>query len=242
MSIDVLSPELVLVDPVLAARARLELPDPSDCLALASAAPVAPIASPMAVRHRLWVTPGSIATCATANEPLGTVVHDPTLARALSPGHPRVNRRLAPAGAPSTGPGDRQARPSLLAIVVGLFVALAIGLPSFDLVPWVAAERPSFVEGPEVAGADSVVLEWPKVEGANLYNVVLWRDGRRVLDLWPDTNRIDVLGAASARGRVLRPGGYQWFAFAGFGSPKDVQFGKPLANGSFSVPQDQTQP
>ena len=149
--------------------------------------------------------------------------------------------RSAPARSEVVVEEPSRARPSLLAIVAVLLVALGIGLPSFNLVPWSSAELPSFV-GDGQGGrttveprGDELVLEWPEAEGATVYDVVLWRGGRRMLDLWPQTNRLDVRAAAAKAGKRLAPGTYQWFAFAGFGSRDDLRFGEPLANGTFTV-------
>lgn len=241
MSMDVLSPELVLVDPALAAEARRRLPDPPDCLATRLREPAGGELEPPAAERvrvpRAWVTGGTGFPLARRGPSfaIGTVLRAP-------PSFAPPPTRFAAAVSPPPAPVEerRWPRPSLFAIVVALLLALGIGVPSFDLVPWSSAERPSLAgegSGQAVSAAASgkIVLEWPRVENASFYDVVLWRDGRRALDLWPETNRVDVLEAVDRAGSRLASGRYQWFAFAGFGSREDVRFGKPLANGSFSV-------
>lgn len=238
---DILSPELVLVDPALAAEARRRLPDPPDCLATRLREPAVgerePPASERLGRPRAWVTAGPGFPLARRGPSLavGSVLQAP-------PSFATPPFRLASVATQRPAPVEerRWPRPSLFAIVVALLLALGIGLPSFDLVPWSSAERPSLAreglgQAVPVAVSREIVLEWPSVEDASFYDVVLWRDGRRVLDLWPETNRIDVLKAVDRAGSRLASGRYQWFAFAGFGSRDDVRFGKPLANGSFRV-------
>jgi hypothetical protein len=238
---DVLSPELVLVDPVLAADARRRLPDPPDCLAAREPtyghAAAAPANEPLQQQRasRLWITAGTAsfpgAGRPAANEARGVVLRAmPSLAPSF---------RLAPSDAGRlVEERPPRVRPSLLAIVVALLVALAVGLPSFDLVPWSAAERPSFATDvePRTEPRTEPVLTWPRVKGADFYDVVLWRGSRRILDLWPETNRVDVVDAVAASGKRLDPGRYHWFAFAGFGSGEDVRFGQALANGTFTIP------
>ena len=237
---DVLSPELVLVDPVLAVEARLLLGAPQDCLARRRREP-APVEG---WRHdndgvsprRIWASGGSCATPIRSGSP-----NDPAGAPLFTVPSFAPERRLSSAFAPSVVVEDhRRVRPSLLTIVVMLLLALLIGLPSFDLVPWSSAERPSFVPADPnteatTAPAEGLVLAWPKAEGATLYDLVLWRGGRRMLDLWPETNHIDVHDTVAKSGKRLPPGTYRWFVFAGFGSRDDLRFRKALANGAFTI-------
>ena len=240
---DLLSPELVLVDPVLAAEARRRLPDPPDCLAARPRETAAEDAETHAAavgRHvrRTWKSGGSDSTPLGPSLPHASMGAVRLTAPSVAFARPRA---VAAVPAPIVVEETRRARPSLLAIVVVLLVALGIGLPSFNLLPWGSAELPSFVgdgrggETTAEAPGDGLVLEWPEAEGATVYDVVVWRGGRRMLDLWPQTNRLDVRTAAAKAGKRLAPGTYQWFAFAGFGSRDDLRFGEPLANGTFTV-------
>ena len=51
------------------------------------------------------------------------------------------------------------------------------------------------------------VLRWQGVAGATLYDLVLWRDGVRMLDIWPHVPRANVPTAS------LEPGTYRWVVY-----------------------------
>lgn len=240
---DVLSPELVLVDPALAAEARRLLPEPPDCLSThegASPPACIRVASELAVASTAsgtWVAardrrklPAGVATAVwrpAASTPAGTT---------RSPSPPR------PLHAPSS-------RPSLLAVVGALLTALVVGSPALDLLQ--SSESPSFAvtgdTAPEVspprarasvprpAVEPAVVLRWPRADGADFYDVVLWRGGRRVADLWPTRNRVEIGVGFEADGEPLVPGTYQWFVFAGFREGGSTRFGPSLARGEFRL-------
>lgn len=188
---DVLSPELALVDPELAAAARRLLRGPGDCLTR---------------RPR----------------------EDPVPAQAPV----RSVRR----------------RPSATAMVATLIVALVVGSPAVDLIPRSSA-GPSFAEPSRTvvgqvgeqqsAGspgfARATELRWPPVAGADFYDVVLWRDGKRVLDVWPRTNRLVVPAGGALEARTLAPGRYLWFVYAGFDGKTAPRFGALLAHGELDV-------
>lgn len=122
--------------------------------------------------------------------------------------------------------------------------------PALELVPWaserrpflVADEQPSLTTGgsPETAAStregDSIVLRWPKVDGADYYDVVLWRDGRRIADLWPRTNRLTVDGEMAPNGQPLVPGTYGWFAYGAFRRADSTRFGPAVGRGEFRIP------
>lgn len=254
---DTVTPELVLVDPVLAAEARRLLPDPADCLVLpprrAAHAPdalPAPVPAPPSALH--VPTGPTVEVGAVASVPRPAALarlagSDVALPRALEA---RTLERRAPPVLPdpvtpleTAAPAPR-ARPSALAVLATLFVALVVGSPALDLLPWGSDNGPTFVSASSSpaptpappADADRVaVLGWPKVAGADVYDVVLWRDGRRVTDLWPETNRVVVRRDAAPGGRTLAPGTYQWFAFAGFRESGNVRFGRAVASGEFEV-------
>lgn len=241
---DALTPELVLVDPALAAEARRLLPEPPDCLSVDESAstpaclrvaPVPALASTasgtwVAARHRP-VLPAGVASPVwrpAVSSTAGTT-------RALSPPEPLQT--------PSR-------RPSLLAVVGALLTALVVGSPALDLLQ--SSESPSFaVSGdqttpetsrPSPPEADAeprveppVVLRWPRVAGADFYDVVLWRGARRVADLWPTGNSVEVAVGLEVDGEPLGPGTYQWFVFAGFREGGSTRFGPSLARGKFRL-------
>ena len=208
-----LSPELILVDPELARRARRELREPRDCLARSS---------------RLTST-------------LGAGLVGPTLATDPSGG---ARRSVVPSVAPTLRRGDEaRSLPSFRVVVGALLVALLVGSPAVELLRaggenpllFTALEEPparppTADESDAPDGALSIRLEWPKVAGADFYDVVLWRDGRRVTDLWPRTNGVEI-----AKEPSLRPGTYQWFAFPAFTEGGGIRYGRSVARGEFRL-------
>ena len=205
-----LSPELTLVDPELARRARRELREPSDCLA----------------------RPPSVASSSGA----GLVAS--TLPTAPSGG---ARRSVVPSGAPTQRRGD--SLPSFRVVVGALLVALLVGSPAVELLRSGGVGLPHITAGEKPPAplpsadasepADEILpirLEWPKVKGADFYDVVLWRDGRRVTDLWPRTN-----GVAITKEPPLRPGTYQWFAIPAFTEGASTRYGRSVARGEFRL-------
>jgi hypothetical protein len=99
-----------------------------------------------------------------------------------------------------------------------------------------AAELPA---PPAGAGEDVTMqtVAWEPVRDATYYNLVLWRDGERVLDLWPASSRAVVPRNWSRNGvqGLLLPGRYQWFVYPGFGAKASQQYGTLAGNGSFVV-------
>ena len=140
-------------------------------------------------------------------------------------------------------------RPSALAVVATLVVALVVGSPAVDLIPRSSA-GPTFADEPASPGvettpvrpatagpavAPATELRWPLVAGADFYDVVLWRDGARVLDAWPRTNRLVVTSGGALEARRLAPGRYLWFVYAGFDGKTAPRFGPLLAHGELEV-------
>lgn len=64
------------------------------------------------------------------------------------------------------------------------------------------------------------LLRWRPVAGARLYNVQVWRDGRKVLSRWPTRPRFQLRWAWTYSGHRyrLRPAVYQWYVWPWFGS------------------------
>ena len=76
---------------------------------------------------------------------------------------------------------------------------------------------------------ERVSLRWARVPGATYYNVILWRNGARVLDFWPHRATVRVPRAK------LQPGTYLWFVYPGFGSERARRFGELAKRGKFSL-------
>jgi hypothetical protein len=80
-------------------------------------------------------------------------------------------------------------------------------------------------------------ITWKPVAGATYYNVVLWRDGKRVLDLWPSSPKalLTPKGSDRSANNRLRPGRYLWFVYPGFGPKTKRQYGTLVGSGLVSV-------
>jgi hypothetical protein len=80
-------------------------------------------------------------------------------------------------------------------------------------------------------------LRWNAVAGATYYNLVLWRDGKRVLDLWPTSPRVVVPSTSVKHGPQARlsPGRYLWFVYPGFGAKPARQYGALAGSGVLVV-------
>jgi len=203
------TPELVLVDAELAHVARHELHPPADCLA-----------RPRPAENVRWVARDLVGS-ASAGSAKG-----------------RLSAR-----------GERPT-PSFLAVLGALMTAFVVGSPLLALVP-ADGERPSFSVSSEwvrqapkdaratvpIAGPAAVPirLRWRRVEGADFYDVVLWRDGRRIVDLWPETNALLIGDQSGPAGGALDSGTYQWFAFPAFKETGSTRFGPSVARGEFRI-------
>jgi hypothetical protein len=89
--------------------------------------------------------------------------------------------------------------------------------------------KPAAVRGP---GAAPPRIIWPPVVDADYYDVVLWRAGVRVLDLWPRQPAVALRGPKAPS---LAPGDYLWFAYPGFGARSAARFGPLAGSGTFRL-------
>jgi hypothetical protein len=80
-------------------------------------------------------------------------------------------------------------------------------------------------------------LRWNAVAGATYYNLVLWRDGKRVLDLWPTSPRVVLPTTSVNHGPQARlsPGRYLWFVYPGFEAKPARQYGALAGTGVLVV-------
>jgi len=85
-----------------------------------------------------------------------------------------------------------------------------------------------------------MTLRWKPVRDATYYDLVVWREGKRVLDLWPvrasASVRIDSHRHSSAA--RLGPGRYLWFVYPGFGAKSSHRYGAPTQRGTLVVAVD----
>ena len=190
-----ISPELCLVDPVLARRARELLPS-------LETVPEAPIAVQVAVpvparRGRLtraggWVLAVSLLLNVALLWPKNTSER-PVLAPAPTP-VPKSAPKKAPKAArpPAKRPAPKRAS--------GVLAAKAEAGRS------ARPAKPHVVRGRRV-------LSWRATARAGLYDLVLWRGHRRVADLWPTKSKVSVATVACGAGKRLAKGRYLWFAY-----------------------------
>ena len=77
------------------------------------------------------------------------------------------------------------------------------------------------------------LLNWTSVSGARVYNVQLWRDGRKILSRFPVRSRLELSRRWTYRGRDFRlsVGVYRWYVWPWFGR----RFGRVRVKGMFIV-------
>ena len=77
---------------------------------------------------------------------------------------------------------------------------------------------------------------WPDPKAA-YYNVQLFRDGRKILSLWPAAALLQLRETWSYRGQRFRlvPALYRWYVFPGRGNRAANRYGPLLGAGTFGV-------
>jgi hypothetical protein len=188
-----ISPELCLVDPVLARRARELLSPLEDVEPALSPAPAAALRVEAAPRGRLtrlgvWLLVPSVVLNAALLWPRSDSSPVVAASPALPAARPPAKHPAAPK--PRTG-----------------------GVLGAKTKPRRAVDPPV-----TVPRAQSRRLSWPATPSATSYDLVLWRGHRRVADLWPKKPGIDVAKVACGAGRRLKKGRYLWFAYPVVGS------------------------
>jgi hypothetical protein len=229
-----ISPELVMVDPELARRARSLLPEPGSF-----ARPAEPAAdvgeAPIATEVRLASKPrrrypGPLLYLALASVALNVV-----LVRNLASSVPRPSLGAA-ASDPASDVGTPTRPIAVLAVASRSRAAARADRPP---------ARPSMPKG-EVRRVVSGerrqtrrlerTLRWKRQRGASYYDLVLWRGGRRVLDLWPRHAEAHLRGrVGSAVHEELQPGRYLWFVYPGYGPRASHTYGALIASGAVVV-------
>lgn len=227
-----LTPELALVDPELAARARALLPDAPDCLVLQ---PFPPARERVPARRRReprrtdttrrsgrWALAAAWAAAATLVGSSFLAFIGPaetTLSPAIEPDRPR--KATTPGGARSVERGGR---------VTGA------GRP----------EKPTKVVSPSVAGqpmsakpvkrGTGVLLRWKPARKAALYNLVILAGGKRV-DAWPKRNVYRFEPPVSLRPPKGGSLAVEWFVYPAFEGGEGFRYGPLLARGSARIPR-----
>jgi len=225
--VDNVTPELGLVDPILAALARARLPEPRDCLAVERRRPAAMRTSTVGHRLEADVRQPPVARPPTAPGSSGlvrlAVVSAWLLASAV------IGSSLL-AFIPPRG----LSRPRLL--TVGDAVRLSHR-------PIVGQQSATVSQARETLGGESgrgvavarpdggISIRWPSARRAAFYNVVVFRDANRV-DLWPTGDSVTyVVPRTLWIARGLKGIRYRWFVYPGQRTGRVVKFGRLLAHG-----------
>jgi hypothetical protein len=184
-----ISPELCLVDPVLARRARELLPPLEDAVSNAGLPAEAPVRTQRMRRGRLtrlggWLLAASLMLNVALLWPKNTA-ETPVLSPAPTPA-PKAPR------SPTKRPTPKRTG--------GVLAAKA------------EAKRSTRPAQPRVVRKRRV-LSWRATPRAGLYDLVLWRGHRRVADLWPTKSKVSVATVACGAGKRLPKGRYLWFVY-----------------------------
>jgi hypothetical protein len=84
---------------------------------------------------------------------------------------------------------------------------------------------------------DPPLLQWTPVRRARYYNVQLFRNGRKILSVWPNkaSYRVKKRWRYLGKRRRLVPGRYRWVVWPGFGPRSENDYGKRLGPTTFRV-------
>lgn len=216
MDHELVSPELALVDPDLAARARRSLPEPDTFAWLDATRPVLPASAAPPRRLDLARAARSavlvlLAASLLLNADLLFEQRDaaPAQTKAAAPPARKQPPRYGVRGAERklVAPAKRTAPPRRHRASAG---------------------------SPVSAPVKSLRLKWPKASSAVQYDVVIWRGHERVLDLWTRTPRLDVAALPCVQARKLTPlARHLWFVYPQLSHGKKARFGTLLKWGVF---------
>jgi hypothetical protein len=217
MDRELVSPELALVDPELAARARRALPEPDTFAWLEATRPIPP--TPASPPQRLDLArAGRSAVLVLLAASL--LVNADLLLERRDAAPASLSRAAAPAARkPPPRYGVRGAERKLVA-------------PAKRAAP--AQRHKASAGSPVAAPAKSLRLKWPKASSAVQYDVVIWRGHERVLDLWTRVPQLDVAALPCAQARKLTPSArHLWFVYPQVSRGKTARFGALLKWGVF---------
>jgi hypothetical protein len=103
-----------------------------------------------------------------------------------------------------------------------------------------ATPHPHLVSPSRLAGvrrSNPPLLRWTPVRRATYYNVQLFRDGRKILSVWPEKARYQLKKRWRYAGKPRRlvPGKYRWLVFPGYGRRAKSNYGERLGPISFRI-------
>jgi hypothetical protein len=191
-----ISPELALVDPELARRARALLPVPAGFEVLRESVAAAPSPPPRRLRARRDVLTRVAAWLALPSIALNIAFLRTDSAAQPSPvsAAPRVvTVTVAPVAPKSEARVRKRTRPRQSAVA--------------------AARHERRVRPGRAVARPRRVLRWPASRRAVTYDVVVWRGHRRIADVWTSKPNVTVDEVACRGPRKLRSGRYLWFVY-----------------------------
>lgn len=216
---DDLTPELALVDPELAQRARERLPDAAEARHAAE-----PVEDQPVVER---IPPAELFEATVGEEPVAAEPPAPGARRRRRSGRVLV-AMIAVIGAAGIG----FALPALL--VDSRTASPTASAPM--LLPPRADAEPAPVT---TAAAKSAPRNfgWVPVERASHYHVAFFRGKEKIFEAWPRRPPLVLQPRWTFKGRSfsLAPGQYRWVVRPGFGRRKSARYGKPVVDAGLVV-------
>ena len=259
LTVERISPELALVDERLGSAARLALPDvpyvPAAVRAARASEPggrqvrhIGPMAVLplvlLALAFGLSYLPLSSGHSGAAVAEAASTTSAPRKAAATST--PRkaatANAVSAPQKTPTVASAQPKAATAQHSRKAATVPSAAVKTPTASAPekPTTATSAPqktatasappkatTVTSAPRSVGAK--VVRWKAVPGADYYNVIFRRNGKRALDLWPTT------ASASVATGALQPGEYEWYVYPGFRSGGTRRYGPIAASGRLTI-------
>ncbi len=257
------SPELVLVCPELARVARRQLPEPGEVYCGRYPAAAAPIPLPTDRALPLRRVPEDVRAGKLRLEPAVAPISDepppPDEISATLPRRFRLRPFLIPAvvvaallAIPELGILSRGGRPTLTSTATSELPAEAATPATGSSLPRPpqVARRRSDTETAPPQPAETIPpaalpiprelmqdLRWPSRAGATYYNVQVFRDAKKIFEVWPPTAQATVPGRWTYQGNRYRlsSGSYEWFVWPGFGARSETRYGKLIKRATFVV-------
>jgi hypothetical protein len=112
-------------------------------------------------------------------------------------------------------------------IVLGTAAVLACALAGSSTPSTTSAGKDTAPHRASAPSRTPVELRWRPVADAAFYNVILWRNGERALDLWPAASSVRLPAG-------LEPGTYTWFVYPSF-SDRPRGYGDVAARGTITL-------